>query len=163
MLKPLIVVGVDGSSSSSDALRWAADYARLVNGRLFRSYAWSPPVVATIGVPPLEIDWTLLREQAKRFPGEIVHEVLGDEQPDLAVASVATTGSPAQVLVDESEHAALLVVGSRGLGGLKGMVLGSVGHHCAAHAYCPVVIVHQPRAEKRRKVRRDPLQATATT
>jgi nucleotide-binding universal stress UspA family protein len=47
------------------------------------------------------------------------------------------------VLVKRSAQAELLVVGSRGLGGLKGMVLGSVGHHCAAHAHCPVVIVHQ--------------------
>jgi nucleotide-binding universal stress UspA family protein len=46
------------------------------------------------------------------------------------------------VLVNESKHSELLVVGSLGLGGLKGMVLGSVGHHCAAHAHCPVVIVH---------------------
>jgi nucleotide-binding universal stress UspA family protein len=51
-------------------------------------------------------------------------------------------GNPAEVLVNRSEHASLIVVGSRGLGGLKGMLLGSVGHHCAAHSHCPVVIVH---------------------
>jgi nucleotide-binding universal stress UspA family protein len=52
------------------------------------------------------------------------------------------------VLVDASEHADLLVIGPRGLGGLRGMVLGSTGHHCAAHARCPVVIVHPPHREQ---------------
>lgn len=63
------------------------------------------------------------------------------------------TGSPAGVLVKRSAQADLLVVGSRGLGGLKGMLLGSVGHHCAAHAHCPVVIVHPVPVPKARDPR----------
>jgi nucleotide-binding universal stress UspA family protein len=83
----------------------------------------------------------------------VVEEVLGD-RPGVQVIPRTIRGGAAQVLVDASRHAELLVVGSLGLGGLKGMMLGSTGHHCAAHSHCPVVIVHhehkpvhQPRRE----------------
>jgi nucleotide-binding universal stress UspA family protein len=160
MSKPVIVVGVDGSPSSAEALRWAADQARLTAGTLRVVHAWSPPAIATVGIPPLRFDWSGLREQARAFPDEFVHEVLGDD-PGIAIVTVAKTGGEAQVLVDESEHADLLVVGSRGSGGLKGMVLGSVGHHCAAHAHCPVVVVHRKDERHKAPVRRDRAHATA--
>lgn len=153
MSKPVIVVGVDGSPGSAEALRWAAGQARLTAGTLRVVHAWSPPVIATVGIPPLRFDWSDLRERAQAFPGEFVREVLGDD-PGIAIATVTRNGGDAQVLVDESERADLLVVGSRGSGGLKGMVLGSVGHHCAAHAHCPVVVVHPP-AGRKRQVRRE--------
>jgi nucleotide-binding universal stress UspA family protein len=79
--------------------------------------------------------------------------VLGPS-PEVPVTTRTVRGRPAQVLVDASEHADLLVIGPRGLGGLRGMVLGSTGHHCAAHSRCPVVIVHPPQRE-RPKVRRE--------
>jgi nucleotide-binding universal stress UspA family protein len=161
MSRPLIVVGVDGSPSSADALRWAADQARLVAGTVRVVYAWSPPTIAAVGFPPLGFDWAELREQAKEFPAAFAREVLGDP-PDVRIVPVAKTGSAAQVLVDESARADLLVVGSRGLGGLKGMVLGSVGHHCAAHGRCPIVIVHPRRPHQRRPVRRGRAHAEAT-
>ncbi|HVV59535.1 MAG TPA: universal stress protein [Gaiellaceae bacterium] len=154
MSKPVIVVGVDGSPIAAEALRWAADQARLTAGTLRVVHAWSPPAIATVGIPPLRLDWSELREQAQAFPGTLVREVLG-EDPGIAVVTAAKTGGAAQVLVDESKHADLLVVGSRGSGGLKGMVLGSVGHHCAAHAHCPVVVVHPKDERRRRPVRRE--------
>jgi nucleotide-binding universal stress UspA family protein len=154
MSKPVIVVGVDGSPVSAEALRWAAGQARLTAGTLRVVHAWSPPAIATVGIPPLRFDWSELREQAQAFPGRFAREVLGDD-PGVAIVTVAKTGGEAQVLVDESEHADLLVVGSRGAGGLRGMVLGSVGHHCAAHAHCPVVVVHPKDAPRRRHVRRE--------
>jgi nucleotide-binding universal stress UspA family protein len=160
MSKPVIVVGVDGSASSAEALRWAAGQARLTAGTLRVVHAWSPPGIATVGIPPLRFDWSALREQAQAFPGAFVTETLG-EDPGIEVVTVAKTGGEAQVLVDESEHADLLVVGSRGSGGLKGMVLGSVGHHCAAHAHCPVVVVHPKDGRRRRPVRRHGAHATA--
>jgi len=54
---------------------------------------------------------------------------------------IVTEGAPPQVLVEKSERAEMLVIGSRGLGGFRGLVLGSVGQQCAHHANCPVVIV----------------------
>jgi nucleotide-binding universal stress UspA family protein len=157
MSKQRIVVGVDGSPESRDALLWAAEQARAVGGSLRVVYAWSPPSVVALDLPPM-IDWGPFREQAKEFPGAFAREVLGDA-PDIEVVPATVLGTAAQVLVDASEKADLLVVGSRGLGGLKGMLLGSVGHHCAAHARCPVVIVHRPTGPKRRPVRREALTA----
>jgi nucleotide-binding universal stress UspA family protein len=157
MSKQRIVVGVDGSPESRDALLWAAEQARAVGGLLRIVHAWSPPGVVALGLPPI-LDWEPLREHAKEFPGAFAREVLG-EDPDVEIVSAAVLGNAAQVLVDASEQADLLVVGSRGLGGLKGMLLGSVGHHCAAHARCPVVIVHRPPLRKRRAVRRETLGA----
>jgi nucleotide-binding universal stress UspA family protein len=68
--------------------------------------------------------------------------VLGDD-PGVVVELLVEEGSAARVLIRESENAELLVVGSRGHGGFVGLLLGSVGQQCAAHARCPVVIVHK--------------------
>jgi nucleotide-binding universal stress UspA family protein len=135
-----IVVGIDGSDSAADALRWAIEQARLTGATIEAVYAWDPGAVASLGVPPL-VDWQPLREAAEARPAEIVRDVAGGK-PDVRILTKTVMGNAAQVLVDRSAHADLLVVGSRGLGGLKGMLLGSVGHHCAAHSHCPVVIVH---------------------
>jgi len=143
MSKPLIVVGVDGSHESAHALAWAAEQARETGAALRVVYAWEPPAVAGLRIPPF-VDWEPLEAQARAFPADFVHETLPPE-PGVEITTRAVRGRPAQVLVDESEHADLLVIGPRGLGGLKGMVLGSVGHHCAAHSRCPVVIVHPPQ------------------
>lgn len=153
-----VIVGVDGSPESADALRWALEQARLMQATLRVVYAWDPPNVVSLGVPPLMTDWEPLRERALEFPGDFVREVLG-EVADVPVVPGMVRGRPAQVLCDASADADLLVLGSRGLGGLKGMVLGSCGHHCAAHAQCPVVIVHH--AKGRRRVRRRTLHEDA--
>jgi nucleotide-binding universal stress UspA family protein len=153
MSKPQIVVGVDGSPDSREALLWAAENARRVDGTLRVVYAWSLGGIASLGIPPLP-EYRFLEERAQQFPAELVREVLGDD-PDAKVVPVAVRGNAAQVLVDASAKADLLVIGSRGLGGLKDMVLGSVGHHCAAHAHCPVVIFHKPHVHRRRAVRRE--------
>jgi nucleotide-binding universal stress UspA family protein len=146
MTHPLIVVGVDGSADAKHALLWAAEQAELRDANLQVLYAWEPPAVAGLHIPPL-LDWEPMEEQAKSFPAKFVHEVLGRE-PEVHVVTKTVRGRPAQALVDASEHADLLVIGARGIGGLRGMVLGSTGHHCAAHARCPVAIVHPPRPEK---------------
>jgi nucleotide-binding universal stress UspA family protein len=142
-----IVVGIDGSESSADALRWAVAQAGLTGATVEAVYAWDPGALVSLGLPPL-FDWEPLHEAARARTVEIVRETIPGNS-GVRVVPKTVTGSPAEVLVKASERADLLVVGSRGLGGLKGMVLGSVGHHCAAHAHCPVVIVHPvPLAEK---------------
>lgn len=152
MSHPHIVVGVDGSHESAHALTWAAEQAERTGAQLEVVYAWEPPAVAGLHLPPL-VDWEPMEQQARQFPLDFVHDVLGREHGiDLVTRTIR--GRAAQVLVDESAHADLLVIGPKGIGGLKGMVLGSVGHHCAAHAHCPVVIVHEPHFE-RPQVRRE--------
>lgn len=159
--KPAIVVGIDGSPSSADAVRWALDYARLVGGTVRAVYAWSPPAVASVGLPMMTIDWSTLREEAEEFPAQFIASVVDpDVDWQVNVIPIMKAGSAAQVLVDESDHADLLVVGSRGDGGLRGMMLGSVSHHCAAHSYCPVVIVRPVHHKEKRTVHRDRLSAT---
>ncbi len=132
-------MGIDGSDSAADALRWAIEQAKTTGATVEAVYAWDPGILVSLGVPPMT-DWEPLREAAQARPGEIVREAVGSH-PDVRIITKTVRGNPAQVLVDRSAHADLLVVGSRGLGGLKGMLLGSVGHHCAAHSHCPTVIV----------------------
>jgi nucleotide-binding universal stress UspA family protein len=153
-----IVVGVDGSDSAADALRWAVEQAKLTGATLEAVYAWDPGTLVSLGMPPL-IDWEPLREAAETRPREIVDEVIGTDKP-VRILSKMVTGNAAAVLVERSANAELLVVGSRGLGGLKGMLLGSVGHHCAAHAHCPVVIVHPEPPQEKRELDRKTLSGT---
>jgi len=135
-----IVVGVDGSPSSVEAFEWAVAEARLTEGTVEVVYAWDPAPIEASGLPEEEME--ALREAAKKRAAKIVHK-LGRDGGDVRIVPRTVFGTAAQALVDASEDADLLVVGSRGFGGLKGMVLGSVSHHCAAHAHCPTVIVHR--------------------
>jgi nucleotide-binding universal stress UspA family protein len=146
-----IVVGIDGSDSAVDALRWAIEQAKIT------VYAWDPGALASLGVPPM-VDWEPLREAAQARPAEIVRKAVGSK-PGVRIVTKTVTGNAAEVLVDRSAQADLLVVGSRGLGGLKGMLLGSVGHHCAAHSHCPVVIVHPSPVPEPHHPKRETLHA----
>jgi nucleotide-binding universal stress UspA family protein len=147
-----IVVGVDGSESAGEALRWAVAQAKLTGATVEAVYAWDPGALVSLGMPPM-LDWKPLREAAQARPQEIVHETVGDDS-GVRIVTKTVMGHAAEVLVERSAKASLLVVGSRGLGGLKGMVLGSVGHHCAAHSHCPVVIVHSAPVPKRHAPKR---------
>lgn len=154
-----IVVGIDGSECAADALRWAIEQAKLTGATVEAVYAWDPGTLTSLGIPPM-IDWEPLREAAQARPAEIVRETVGSE-PGVRIVPKTVTGTPAQVLVDRSAHADLLVIGSRGHGGLKGMLLGSVGHHCAAHGHCPVVIVHASPVREPHHPRRETLREHA--
>jgi nucleotide-binding universal stress UspA family protein len=153
-----IVVGVDGSESAEDALRWAVGQAKLTGATVEAVYAWDPGALVSLGMPPF-LDWAKLRDAAETRPKELVRHALGEERP-VRIVTKMVTGNPAEALVDSSAHADLLVVGSRGLGGLRGMLLGSVGHHCAAHSHCPVVIVHSAPVAKEREPKRRTLSGT---
>ena len=133
-----IVVGVDGSPSSKAAVRWAVAQARHTGGRLRAVAAWEIPVYA--GWLPT-VPYDELAVAAGKMLSESVGEVLASEEPGVEVAEGVVPGHPAQVLVDESAHASLLVVGSRGRGTFAGTLLGSVSQHCVQHAHCPVVVV----------------------
>src|SRR3954449_3539992 len=133
-----IVVGVDGSPSSKAALRWALDQARLTKARLRPVIAWEVTPYTGWGVMAHEdfgaAAGSLLRES--------VEEALGFDPPlDVEVVETVLPGHAAQVLIDESAHAALLVVGSRGRGGFPGGLPRSVSPLCVQHAHCPVLVV----------------------
>jgi nucleotide-binding universal stress UspA family protein len=132
-----IVVGVDGSPSAKAALRWAVAQARHAGGRVRAVTTWEIPIYA--GWMPM-IPYDDVATGAGKMLAQSVGEVL-DQEPAVEVLESVLSGHPAQVLVDESAHAALLVVGSRGRGAFAGTLLGSVSQHCVQHAHCPVVVV----------------------
>ena len=130
-----IVVGVDGSDASLDAIRWALRQAQLTDSELEAVTSWDfPSQVAELVAD--DIDWD---GRAKALLDDALTAV--DAEGDVTITRTTTQGHPAQVLTDASTDADLLVVGSRGHGGFVGMMLGSVSVHVSAHADCPVVVV----------------------
>jgi nucleotide-binding universal stress UspA family protein len=138
-----IVVGVDGSKASKDALAWAARQAKLTGASLQVIMTWHVPTAAYGAPIPLPTDYDFIADSHSELD-KVIHEVLG-EHPGLEVSPVVLEGHPATRLIEASEGADLVVVGSRGHGAFTGMLLGSVSEHCVSHASCPVVVVrHSP-------------------
>lgn len=137
MTEKVIVVGVDASDPSKEALRWASRQAELTGDELRVVMSWEIPSMAYWAPVPEGLDF-------EKETGQVLHrtvvEVLG-EHPTVAVTELVREGHPAPVLLAESAHADLLVVGSRGHGEFTGMLIGSVSEHCVTHASCPVVVV----------------------
>ncbi|MFI2609583.1 universal stress protein [Kitasatospora sp. NPDC018619] len=143
---PRIVVGVDGSPASEQALRWAIDYARAVGGTVHAIAAWEYPAFygwAGQGVPTVESFNP--EELAGQTLTETVAKVAGDDA-GVRITESVLPGNAAQALLEGAKGAALLVVGSRGLGGFSGVLLGSVSRHLTEHAPCPVVVVREAHA-----------------
>lgn len=134
-----IVVGVDGSDTSKEALRWAARLASPLNATIHAIVAWEYPIVFGLegGMPG---SWKP-DETAKEIMNHALDSVFGKERPTGLKASISQ-GHATFVLLDASKHAEMLIVGSRGLGGFSGLLLGSVSSACAEHAKCPVLVVH---------------------
>lgn len=140
-----IVVGVDGSQQARAALAWAAEQARRTGAAVRAVTVWHVPALiysATFG-PPAELDPRELEAGARQTLEEAIEE-LGDTAAGIDIERRVREGHPADVLVEEAAGASLLVVGSRGIGGFREMMLGSVSHQCAQHAPCPVLIVRPP-------------------
>jgi nucleotide-binding universal stress UspA family protein len=138
-----IVVGVDGSPGSKEALRFAVEEARLHKAKLKAVAAWTLTVVAApIGLMP-PIDEALipdLEAHAREVLDRTIAEVVGDGT-EVEIEKVVLEGSSAHVLVDTAQGADLLVVGTRGHGGFTGLLLGSVSQQVTHHAPCPVIVV----------------------
>ena len=142
----VIVVGVDGSPSAQAALRFALDEARLRDADVRAVAVWHVPVAAYGDgfVPPDPGLMAHLEAEARRtLEGALAG--VSEKASVASVESVVREGSPARVLLEEAVDADLLVVGSRGLGGFRGLLLGSVSQQCSHHAPCPVVIVPHER------------------
>ena len=139
-----IVVGADGSRGSETALRFAAEEAALRDATLLVVSAYHVPVAVYAGgiVPPVDLV-SGFRETAEEVVAAAASEA-EEHSPGITVETQVCEGQPADELIREADGAALLVVGSRGLGGFKSLLLGSVSQQVAHHAPCPVVIVPSP-------------------
>jgi len=139
-----VVVGVDGSPASRAALAMAFAEAERHEASLQAVVVWESVPVGDL--PPL-IDEDGMREAAKARLEELMTP-LRERHPGVDAQAEVVVGSPREVLLDASEDALLLVVGSRGLGGFRGLLLGSVSHALVRHAPCPVAVVPAPEDER---------------
>lgn len=146
----VIVVGVDHSEGAKAALRFAVGEAKLRHASLRVVHAWQLGYVAAGFIPgsypELGDELEELRDAAEAALEATLHEIV-PATGAVEIERRVVEGAAAAVLVDESRDAELLVVGSRGLGGFSGLLLGSVSQQCAHHATCPVVIVRAPPEE----------------
>ena len=157
-----IVVGIDGSDGARHALSWALveAAARRADLEVLAAFPvdfyWMDPYLADHG--QVEAVRSDTEARARALVDEVQRNPAVAGVPgvsEIAVRVVVAAGAAAAHLVDRSADAALLVVGNRGRGGIRSSVAGSVALHCAAHARCPVVVVHsdaQPPEEPARVV-----------
>lgn len=144
MVSSTIVVGIDGSESALEAAVWAAKAAERQGKSLTILAAYETQAAAyapALVIPQDVID--IIRKEAE----ENVHTAAAKARttaPSVDVTGKVVEGRPSPVLIDASHDAALVVVGSRGLGGVRGLFLGSVGVDVAAHAASPVVVYAGP-------------------
>lgn len=131
----VIVVGVDGSQASKDAVGWAARQAKLTGASLRAVSSWRWPNYIT-RVPPGADP----AADTKQTLDEVLDEVLAD-QAGLEVTRHVVEGPPGPALLTQAEGAELLVVGARGRAAFPGMLLGSVAEYCVRNGDCPVVVV----------------------
>ena len=132
-----VVVGVDGSDPSGAALRWAVAEGERRNAPVTAVMAWG-----LLDQHHLQgedtFDPAYSEKDALATLDAFVESVLGADSP---VTSIALNDLPARALIDVSDAAELLVVGARGFGGFRDLLLGSVSHRCLAQARCPTVVI----------------------
>lgn len=148
MVSGLVVVGVDGSGSGLAAVEAAAREAALRGAtlRVVHACVW-PAMHVPMGPSPLGPPEGGLRNMVDRLMAEAV-ERAATAAPEVAVDQVVVTGEPLTALEVQSRGAELVVVGSRGMGGFVGLLVGSTAVHLAAHGRCPVLVVREePRAD----------------
>ena len=141
---PLIIVGVDGSAAAANALEYAIEEAQLRKAALRVTYAYAVignPITGSTGKDYYE----RVEAEAKEFLEGVVAGAHSTEGLD--VEWLAVPGNPSEVLIDASEGAELLVVGSRGVGGFRGLLMGSVSTQCVHHSHCPVLVVREGHGE----------------
>lgn len=135
-----VVIGVDGSEQSHDAVHWGAAYAALLGCEATLLHTWEMPVGSVRG---LGYD-TRVIEDAREGAQAILDEaarVLHEAQPDLVGHTALVPGGSVHALLGAATTARCLVVGSRGRGALASLLLGSTSDAVAARAECPVIVV----------------------
>lgn len=134
-----IVVGIDGSDTSRRALRWALDEGRLRQAAVEVVHTWDAPYIAyPYSVPVFDPE---TYEKAAKQVLDTAVEAEDTSGLPVPVERIVTPGGAASAILEAAKGAELVVVGSRGLGGFKGLLLGSVSHQVTHHAPCPVVVV----------------------
>ena len=136
----VIVVGVDGSTHSIAALRYALREARAHDAIVRVVTVWHIPALA-YGAPVAPSALADDAQEGARSTLEDVLAAVADEIGGVMVQRLVSEGDPGHVLAAESEGAQLLVVGSRGHGNVGELILGSVSHYCCRHAHCPVAVI----------------------
>lgn len=141
--RPQIIVGVDGSPAARQALVFAVREAAVRNATL----------VAVMSLDPQDSAW--LDPYAVGTRSDLDHVARAEEKlrsiladvgtADVQVDWLVTTEPAAAALIERSAGADLLVVGSRGRGEVRGLLMGSVSLHCVLHAHCPVTVVRPDR------------------
>ena len=132
-----IVVGVDGSLPSRRALDWAITEAQRTGDSLHLVSAWMFPMA-------LGYAFTTTVDEVRRSAQDVIDGAtahVAEVAPDVTVTGETSEHLPAPALVAVARGADLLVVGSRGLGGFEGLLMGSVSQYCTRHAKCSVVVV----------------------
>ncbi|WIB34361.1 universal stress protein [Curtobacterium sp. MCSS17_005] len=133
-----IVVGVDGSHDSGEALRFAVTLARRLGYAIRTVTTWQWPSALNRKAPPFD-HWS--PEADARATASSALDAAADLfDDDVQITSEMVEGPAAAVLLEASQDAAFLVLGNRGLGGFKGLLVGSVSQECAQHAACSVII-----------------------
>lgn len=129
-LRDAVVVGVDGSPGSVEALAWGAEQAALEGSRLVVAHGEAPHAHGVVDM-------------------RVLHDAAARQRPDMDVDTYVSATKPRHMLIEASHHARLLVLGSRGRGALRSVVFGSVGASVMRHAVCPVVVTHHQSARSR--------------
>jgi nucleotide-binding universal stress UspA family protein len=143
-----IVAGVDGSDSAREAAEWAAGEAERKRVPLRLVYVVHVSTAAGyVGSGGLSVDLLGdMQAEATHQLADAKAELLG-RHPDLSIDTAALVGPPIPTLIDESAGAQLVAVGSRGLGGFTGILVGSTAVALAAHGQCPVAVVRGARTD----------------
>jgi len=163
-----VVVGVDGSTSGNQALDLAADLAAHAGAPLRIICAWDLPAAESPAydywetVSP-DADWARVQHDVAAKVVTAAVECATSRHRMLVVTSDVLQGQPGAVLAGASRHAGLVVVGSRGLGGFTGLVLGSVSHHVIHRCACPVMVVRTPPSDRPAATRQEGVMAGSRT
>jgi len=135
-----IVVGIDGSETARRALRWALEEGRVRQAAVEVVHVWHAPYVEGYGYPMAGLDPTQYEQVGRELLKSVVE---GEDTSGLPVPvkEILTDDGAARSVLEAAKGADLVVVGSRGMGGLKRWLLGSVSHQVIHHASCPVLVV----------------------
>jgi len=135
-----IVVGVDGSALSMNALEYAIEEAQLRKAELHITYAYPVMAMGVTGSTGRDY-YDSVESEAKQFLQGLMTKAPATD--GVVVEWLAAPGNPSEVLIEASKEATLLVVGSRGVGGFIGLLMGSVSTQCVHHSHCPVLVVRE--------------------